>query len=96
MIKVGSFHQIMSCPWHIFASEGINYGWGINCILYKSYIIDSSSHYFEKGDEGHTVDERQRMQSNADAYGSRINIYSTVTYLSYLFFINSMQEAKQE
>ena len=56
MTKVAWCHQIMPLPWQIVTTEGLGPVQAINIILNKPHHTDSSSHDFEKVDEGLKVD----------------------------------------
>ena len=48
MINMDNFHQLMSRHWNIVASDGLNPGQEIYCILLEQYMTNSYSHHFEK------------------------------------------------
>ena len=48
MIKVGSFHQLMTQTWQIFTTEGLGPGRAIVCIFHKPRLRDSYYRGFKK------------------------------------------------
>ena len=85
---------IMPTYWNIILSAdmapdmfvGLDRGRSIAQVFYRTPLLNSSCHDFEKIDETRTVDEGRRMHSNVDTYDGKIHLYYTVTYLGYLLF----------
>ena len=84
MIKVDSLHQLVPRPCHIFTTEGIGPGSEINIILHEPNLLNSLTYYFEIFDEGQTLEDGRKIQSNVYTRGGRIRLYSIVTYLTCL------------
>ena len=92
MIKVGSFHQLMTQTWQIFTTEGLGPGRAIVCIFHKPRLRDSYYRGFKNTNENISLEFQTECDKVlSDPIRSRI-MYFYILLFSYvpgLYFVSS-------